>query len=239
LVAPRLMRYLRRSWAWICAPSIFWATLTPLFGSGGETRTPNQPVNSRLLCRLSYPRSIEIEGTGRHLMSATRFTEVQPLRSQPGTLVGVGSSTDCPTTAVVPVTVVAVNGFVTVLSTLLPVARAAEQLALQGFFDQDIPGSRHASTHGEPLGSRIAVIELKILGRSTPDAAAAQHLDELCSAPLFSSLVVAACAAAVIDTGCLCSAAARRRAPSPAVPGLCRQFALPVLTPGRPAAAHR
>jgi hypothetical protein len=25
-------------------------------GSGGETRTPNQPVNSRLLCRLSYPR---------------------------------------------------------------------------------------------------------------------------------------------------------------------------------------
>jgi hypothetical protein len=28
----------------------------PNKSSGGETRTPNQPVNSRLLCRLSYPR---------------------------------------------------------------------------------------------------------------------------------------------------------------------------------------
>src|SRR5215469_2443585 len=28
----------------------------PNESSGGETRTPNQPVNSRLLCRLSYPR---------------------------------------------------------------------------------------------------------------------------------------------------------------------------------------
>lgn len=33
-----------------------WTVL--LAGSGGETRTRNLPVNSRWLCRLSYPRSI-------------------------------------------------------------------------------------------------------------------------------------------------------------------------------------
>src|SRR5215469_6727038 len=43
------------------------------FGSGGETRTLNHPVNSRMLCRLSYPRSIEIEGTGCRAAGATRF----------------------------------------------------------------------------------------------------------------------------------------------------------------------
>src|SRR6516162_1509464 len=35
-----------------------------LFGSGGETRTLNHPVNSRMLCRLSYPRSCRSRGYG-------------------------------------------------------------------------------------------------------------------------------------------------------------------------------
>src|SRR5215472_6663173 len=50
---------------------------------------------------------------------------------------------------------------------------------------------------------------------------------------------VAACAAAATCTSCLCSAAGHLRAPSPAVLVLSRQFALPVLTPGHPAAVHR
>jgi len=50
---------------------------------------------------------------------------------------------------------------------------------------------------------------------------------------------VAACAAVAIHTGCLCPAAAHRRVPSPAVPALSPRFALPALTPGRPAAARR
>jgi hypothetical protein len=51
--------------------------------------------------------------------------------------------------------------------------------------------------------------------------------------------VVATCSAAAICTSCLYSAAGHRQAPSPAVLALSRRFALPVLTPGHPAAAHR
>ena len=38
-----------------------WTVL--LAGSGGETRTRNLPVNSRWLCRLSYPRSPRAPGS--------------------------------------------------------------------------------------------------------------------------------------------------------------------------------
>jgi hypothetical protein len=49
----------------------------------------------------------------------------------------------------------------------------------------------------------------------------------------------AACLAAAIRTSCLCPAAVHPQAQSPAVLVLSRQFALPVLTLGHPAAAHR
>ena len=133
----------------------------------------------------------ELEVGGRFV--DTRFPAVpRDLSfSQPGTLVGIGSSTDCAATPVVPVTVVAVSRFGTVLSALLPVARGAEQLALEGFADQDIPRPGQARTDSEELRGRVDVIELKVFSRSAANAATVEHLDEFFAPLLPVSLYVA------------------------------------------------
>jgi hypothetical protein len=90
--------------------------------------------------------------------SSPRFPHV--LLAQPSALGGVGSPADGAPATVVPVAVVAVGRFGTVLSALLTVARRAEQLALESFGDQDIPRLGQVRTDGEALRGRIDVIEL-------------------------------------------------------------------------------
>ena len=178
-------------WAWRFGPSIFNPTVSPRFGSGGETRTPNQPVNSRLLCRLSYPRSIQIEGTGCRGLGATLL----PLRVQlplPGADDGVRSSAHIAATAVVLVAVEAVRDLGAVLGTLGNVIFLAQELALHCFFNEKTPSPRQIGADVEPLGGRIDVIELKILGRAAPDAFPTEHLDQLRLATLLSRLDVLA-----------------------------------------------
>ena len=89
------------------------AKITPRFphgfSSGGETRTLNQPVNSRLLCRLSYPRSIEIEGTGCGGVSATRVQLPLPRAGD-----GIGSTARVAAAPIVLVAVEAVRDLRTV-----------------------------------------------------------------------------------------------------------------------------
>src|SRR5215472_9427481 len=57
------------------------------FSSGGETRTLNPPVNSRMLCRLSYPRSRAIRG---YRLTCQYATLGQPPCSLPGACGDVG-----------------------------------------------------------------------------------------------------------------------------------------------------
>ena len=92
----------------------------PTVCSGGETRTLNHPVNSRMLCRLSYPRSwrrIRIWGSrpGRDPKCAQL-----PL---PGTGHGVGRPAHVAPTAVVLVHAEPAMGLGTVFSSLLHMAK--------------------------------------------------------------------------------------------------------------------
>jgi hypothetical protein len=66
-----------------------------------------------------------------------------------------------------------------VLGALGHMAGLAEQLALGGFLDQDVPGLvGQAGADTKDLGRRVDVIELKILRGSAAHAAATKHLDE-------------------------------------------------------------
>jgi hypothetical protein len=66
------------------------------------------------------------------------------------------------------------------------VAWPAEQLRLECFFDKLRPCPRHVRPDGERLGLRVDVIELKIVGRTTSNALAAEQLDQA-FAPMFPS----------------------------------------------------
>ena|SRR5262249_25262047 len=66
------------------------------FSSGGETRTLNPPVNSRMLCRLSYPRSRAIRG---YRLGCQCATPGQLLRPHPGARGGAGCSAHIAPTA--------------------------------------------------------------------------------------------------------------------------------------------
>jgi len=57
-------------------------------------------------------------------------------------------------------------------------AGLAEQLALGGFRDQDVPRLGQASADTKALGRRVGVIELKVLGGPAAYALATKHLDE-------------------------------------------------------------
>jgi hypothetical protein len=71
------------------------------------------------------------------------------------------------------------------------VAGRAEQLALEGFADQDIPRPGQARTDSEELRGRVDVIELKVFSRSAANAATVEHLDEFFAPLLPVSLYVA------------------------------------------------
>jgi hypothetical protein len=161
-----------------------------VFSSGGETRTPNQPVNSRLLCRLSYPRSIEIEGTGRRLLNATRFGKTQPPSPQPSAGGCVGRSAHIAPALPVDVAVETVNRFRPVLCALGYVIFFAEQLTLHGLGNEIRPGSRQVCANSEAFGRWVDVIELKIFCRSATNTLAAEHLDQLGATGVLASLDV-------------------------------------------------
>jgi len=72
-----------------------------------------------------------------------------------------------------------VSRFGPVFDSLLAMTGPTEQLTLPRFVDEHVPCSRHRRPDSEALGDRIDVIELKILGGPTPNAATAEHLDEL------------------------------------------------------------
>jgi hypothetical protein len=85
-----------------------------------------------MLCRLSYPRSIEIEGTGWRGLRATYMTF-------PGAGDGVGSLAGIASAPVVLVPVETVSDLRTVFDTIADVAGATEQLTLGCFCDQFSP----------------------------------------------------------------------------------------------------
>jgi hypothetical protein len=67
--------------------------------------------------------------------------------------------------------------FGAVLDGLVTVTGRTEQLAHQSFGDQLIPCPGQVGADGKGLGSRVDVIELKILSDSASSAAAPKHLD--------------------------------------------------------------
>ena len=89
-----------------CVAGDLRVTENPPISSGGETRTLNHPVNSRMLCRLSYPRSTEIEGTGCRAAGATRL---QPCPTKPSALGCVGCPACCAPAAPAQVAVEAMS----------------------------------------------------------------------------------------------------------------------------------
>jgi hypothetical protein len=113
-----------------------------VYGSGGETRTLNHPVNSRMLCRLSYPRSRPVQGYRPDAVSATQ----EPLRPETGTLASAGCPACRAPAAPVQVVVEAMLGLGPVLGALGDVARATKQLR----FLASATRSAHALVKSEP-----------------------------------------------------------------------------------------
>jgi hypothetical protein len=68
--------------------------------------------------------------------------------------------------------------------------RTAEKLALAGLGNQVCPCSCQLGADVEALGARIYVIELKAIGRSAPNAATAEQLDEASTAAVLVRLDV-------------------------------------------------
>jgi hypothetical protein len=75
----------------------------------------------------------------------------------------------------------------------------AEQLALGGFLDQDIPRLGQAGADTKDLGRRIDMIELKVLRGPAAYALPTKHLDETSAPSLPPGLVVTASALGIGD----------------------------------------
>ena len=79
----------------------------------------------------------------------------------------------------IPVPIVTVFDLGPVFVTFLTVTWGAEQLALHGFLDEQLPTSGEVRADREPLGRGVDVIERKIVGGAASGAPATEKLDEL------------------------------------------------------------